>query len=154
MKDRDKNGQSAEDEEERKRQAILEKAMMDDLGIARVEDLPLEHVDPPPRHGRHDGRGPLRLAMPQPAPGVSDMWAEAQRQGLFNDDDAIAVRELDDLGGGRIYATRQQEVRAMASRIVHGVRETHRCVSILSIGYMRVFCVKPLADLVLTVLQC
>nr|CAD11371.1 conserved hypothetical protein [Neurospora crassa] len=123
MTDRDKNGQSAADEEEQKRKAILAKAMMDDLGTARVENLPLEDVDLPPRHGRHDGRGHSGLTMPRPAPAVSDIWAEAQRQGVFNDDDAIAVRELDDLGGGRIYATRQQEVSALASRLVRGVRD-------------------------------
>ncbi|EGO60264.1 suppressor of ascus dominance 2 [Neurospora tetrasperma FGSC 2508] len=123
MTDRDKSGQSAADEEEQRRKAILAKAMMDDLGTARVENLPLEDVDLPPRHGRHDGRGHSRLTMPRPAPAVSDIWAEAQRQGVFNDDDAIAVRELDDLGGGRIYATRQQEVSALASRLVRGVRD-------------------------------
>ncbi|KAK1780855.1 hypothetical protein QBC45DRAFT_462546 [Copromyces sp. CBS 386.78] len=122
MKDRDKNGQSAEDEAERQRKAILEKAMMDDLGISRVEDLPLEDIDAPPRHGRHDGRRPDRLTMPQPAPAVSDFWAEAQRQGVFNDDDALAVKDLDPLGGGRLYATRQ-EVAALGNRLIHGIRD-------------------------------
>lgn len=134
MTDRDKSGQSAADEEEQRRRAILAKAMMDDLGTARVENLPLEDVDLPPRHGRHDGRGHSRLTMPRPAPAVSDIWAEAQRQGVFNDDDAIAVRELDDLGGGRFYATRQQEVSALASRLVRGVRDQY--VSIHSEHWM------------------
>ena len=128
MKDPDKNGQSAEDEAERRRKAILEKAMMDDLGIARVEDLPLEDADGPPRHGhhvRHDGRRPDRLTMPQPAPAVSDIWAEAQRQGMFDDDDARGVKDLEDLGGGRLYATRQQQVAAMGNRLISGVRDQY-----------------------------
>ena len=128
MTDRDKDGQSAEDEEKRKRDAILEKAMMDDLGIARIETLPLEDVDNP-KGGRRNDRVPdrsygARLSMPRPAPAVATVWAEAQRQGLFDDDDAVAVRDLDTLGGGRIYATRQQEVRALGSRLVHGIRES------------------------------
>ncbi|CCC12415.1 unnamed protein product [Sordaria macrospora k-hell] len=126
MQDRDKNGQSVEDEAARQRRAILEKAMMDDLGTSRVEDLPLEDADGPPRHGRHDrhdGRRPDRLTMPQPAPAVSDFWAEAQRQGVFNDDDALAVKDLDPLGGGRLYATRQQEVAALGNRLIHGIRD-------------------------------
>lgn len=149
MQDRDKNGQSVEDEAARQRRAILEKAMMDDLGTSRVEDLPLEDADGPPRHGRHDrhdGRRPDRLTMPQPAPAVSDFWAEAQRQGVFNDDDALAVKDLDPLGGGRLYATRQQEVAALGNRLIHGIRNQY--VSIL-----RVFRVATFTNPSMTVLK-
>lgn len=148
MEDRDKNGHSADAEAER-RNAILNMAMLDDLGISRVENLPLEDADGPPRHGRHgryDGRRPDRLTLPQPAPAVSDFWAEAQRQGVFDDDDALAVRDLEDLGGGRLYATRQQQIAAQGARLIHGVRDQY-------VSIIRVFYLKRSTDLVITVLE-
>lgn len=159
MADSDKNGQSAEDEEKRQRDAILRQAMMADLSINRVEELPLEDVDPPPpRASRHDGPAPdrghgnTRLSMPQAPPDKSSIWAEAHRMGLFDDDDARAVRELDDLGGGRIYATRQQEVSALGTRLVHGIRE--RYVSFPSIQNCAYARCQTDADVFLTVLEC
>ncbi|KAK3392120.1 hypothetical protein B0T20DRAFT_472848 [Sordaria brevicollis] len=125
----DKNGQSAEDEAEQRRKAIMAQAMAADLGINRVEELPLEDVDPPPhRPARHDGPAPnpgqgnTRLSMPQAPPAQSSIWAEAQQMGAFDDDDARGVKDLDDLGGGRIYALRQQEASALATRLVQNLR--------------------------------
>ncbi|KAG7289699.1 hypothetical protein NEMBOFW57_006075 [Staphylotrichum longicolle] len=115
------NGKSAADREEELRQQAIQLAMMADLGLARVDELPLdtEHRDHR-GHGRggHDSRAngrrnqqPLRVvtvtqrAHPNGNAGwsMNDTWKDAIAAGLFNDADARGVKGLDDLGGGRLY---------------------------------------------------
>ncbi|KAK3307964.1 uncharacterized protein B0T15DRAFT_549872 [Chaetomium strumarium] len=112
--------QQAAGNEEETRRAAMQAAMMDDLGIARVAELPLDDG-----HGGRDrhNRGPganLNHPAPLPMPSASslsrqsgnagaasssagDLWRQAYTAGIFDDEDAAAVRGLDDLGGGRIY---------------------------------------------------
>ncbi|KAK4148003.1 uncharacterized protein C8A04DRAFT_23795 [Dichotomopilus funicola] len=77
------------------------RAMLDDLGISRIENLPLDtgnrnqqfHHPPPPPSRRLPSQG-MRF---------DEVWEAAINSGVFNDDDAEGVRGLDDLGGGRLY---------------------------------------------------
>ncbi|KAK4138862.1 hypothetical protein BT67DRAFT_453385 [Trichocladium antarcticum] len=111
--------------EKAENQAILN-AMMDDLGMMRLESLPLEdhnnrhHSD---HHSGHDGyAAPNRGTRPNPrghesharvgpsdftmaTPNVVGLWQAAFDTGVFDDEEAAAVQGLDDLGGGRVYAT-------------------------------------------------
>ncbi|KAK4151463.1 hypothetical protein C8A00DRAFT_17104, partial [Chaetomidium leptoderma] len=96
----------------------------DDLGISRVEALPLddEHRDRDRGHrGQHRaGANNHRRQMPPPgftaprrAPphgnpvggnwNINDVWRDAMAAGAFDDEDAHGVKDLDDLGGGRSY---------------------------------------------------
>ncbi|KAK4240988.1 hypothetical protein C8A03DRAFT_30826 [Achaetomium macrosporum] len=113
--------QQAAGNEEEMRRAAMQAAMMNDLGIARVAELPLDdgHGD---RDRRNRGPGVSNRNRPAPLPtpsassrprqngstgaggsGAGDLWRQAYAAGAFDDEDAAAVRGLDDLGGGRIY---------------------------------------------------
>ncbi|SPQ20976.1 d490303e-7063-4d67-be6a-4c2d69ee0125 [Thermothielavioides terrestris] len=103
-----KNGlpaKSTEDIDEEK----VQLAMMDDLGIARVENLPLED-EPRERGHAHRNHGPVSRGQGQPrgvAGGagwsIDQVWKDAIESGAFEDEEARGVKDLDDLGGGRIY---------------------------------------------------
>ncbi|KAK0720716.1 hypothetical protein B0H67DRAFT_643934 [Lasiosphaeris hirsuta] len=102
------------------REEVLKKAMMDDIGMKRVEDLPMENGEN--RHPHRGGRGPpARGARPltergnqgQNQPQVMNQWQVAIETGAFDDDDAEAVRGLDDLGGGRSYAAVREQTAGM-----------------------------------------
>ncbi|KAL2258210.1 hypothetical protein VTK26DRAFT_8570 [Humicola hyalothermophila] len=151
-------GQTTADmDEEEKRKLAAMQGMMDDLGIGRLNDLPLDNERRESDRGHHQrgagqgqrgrgnrghggdgfgnrdysgqgnytwtnanfnnrgqrvsGRGPIsheikvhapRSQVPQ-KPGLAELWTAAIGSGAFNDEDAAAVRGLDDLGGGRIY---------------------------------------------------
>ncbi|KAK2070197.1 hypothetical protein P8C59_004712 [Phyllachora maydis] len=90
-------------------------AMMEELGSARLDSLPLEDRarDHAYREGTHNNR-PGRAKQPnmmqhlsQPAAngggGLASMWQAAVNSNVFDDIDAQAVRGLSDLGGGRVY---------------------------------------------------
>ncbi|KAK3377926.1 hypothetical protein B0H63DRAFT_525184 [Podospora didyma] len=106
-------------EEEQKRRIM--QAMLDDIGITRVESLPMEDGGrnhsfkggpPPPAfqdYGFH--RKKSRVPEPEAPLGMVDVWNAAVRTG-FNDSDALAVADLDDLGGPRLYDRRKDTSRA------------------------------------------
>ncbi|KAK3359053.1 hypothetical protein B0T25DRAFT_84921 [Lasiosphaeria hispida] len=103
---------------------ILKQAMLDDIGIARLDDLPME--DGENRHAHRGGHAPPvrrpqtlgeRNEQGRNRQQVQNMWRVAIETGAFNDDDAEAVKGLDDLGGGRIYAT----ARERTSGILHNM---------------------------------
>ncbi|KAL2138721.1 hypothetical protein VTI28DRAFT_6353 [Corynascus sepedonium] len=96
---------AAEIEAKMKEQAAIQ-AMMDDLGKARVDQLPLDDGSKN-SHGAHHFRtsGPStqRRYFPVLTPSLNDVWKAAIAAGAFDDEDAEGVKNLDDLGGGRIY---------------------------------------------------
>ncbi|KAK0626886.1 hypothetical protein B0T14DRAFT_562753 [Immersiella caudata] len=93
--------------------------MLDDLGLHRVEELPME--DEPRGNRGHDNRGrdnwghdqryhanpPRRAAAPPAqdaiATEMANVWRQAQEAGEFDDSDCEQVKDLSDLGGGRLY---------------------------------------------------
>ncbi|KAK4219539.1 hypothetical protein QBC37DRAFT_457032 [Rhypophila decipiens] len=106
------------------KELALKRAMMEaDLGIHRVEELPLEdgNYGPVSRHhnalqaqvGSRAGETPIshrpRKIADRPARGVSNRWKAAIEGGEFDDEDSEAVEKLDDLGDetGRLYASRR-----------------------------------------------
>ncbi|KAL1838474.1 hypothetical protein VTJ49DRAFT_2642 [Mycothermus thermophilus] len=105
-------------------------AMMDDLGIGRVDQLPLDegrsgarddHRGHSNSHNSHHGAARNRSAgtAGPAAPGLWSAWNEAIAAGEFNDDDAEAVKGLDDLGGGRIYQNTASQVAANTFKILN-----------------------------------
>ncbi|KAK3326418.1 hypothetical protein B0H66DRAFT_550898 [Apodospora peruviana] len=102
---------------ERAAASAAELAMLDDLGIARVNELPMEDDHDRHHHGRRQapaGRSftvPTRIRKPaacnptttHPKTNVANVWKAAIDSGVFDDEDAEAVKGLDDLGGGRLY---------------------------------------------------
>lgn len=106
--------------------------MQDDLGIQRVEELPIEDEHPGDRGNRGHGHRnsyavrPTRKRAPAPNGEVVDavmsMWqsknpgpgvcfggliiefsVDAKDLGTFDDSDSEQVKGLSDLGGGRLY---------------------------------------------------
>ncbi|GAB1315119.1 hypothetical protein MFIFM68171_05329 [Madurella fahalii] len=86
--------------------------MMDDLGIARLDELPLdERNNNRDRHRRNHGGGVEfrgrerrgRATSVAVDASLGNLWNNAIASGAFDDDDAAAVRGLSDLGGGRLY---------------------------------------------------
>ncbi|KAH6840726.1 hypothetical protein B0I37DRAFT_408445 [Chaetomium sp. MPI-CAGE-AT-0009] len=115
-------GQSAADIEAAMKAERAMQAMMDDLGIARVEQLPLDDGSKDQVRGQrfhHAGANSNRRQPPLrgppaghslpggngPAWGMNQVWQDAMEARIFDDDDAEAVKDLDDLGGGRLYDT-------------------------------------------------
>ncbi|KAL2019699.1 hypothetical protein VTK56DRAFT_9236 [Thermocarpiscus australiensis] len=109
----------AERDAEMKKQAALQ-AMMDDLGSARLDQLPLEDELKNRGHGRHEpaiglsfrGRDrrdrETRDIGARARPVLNKAWKDAIDSGTFDDDDAAAVKDLDDLGGARLYDTAER----------------------------------------------
>ncbi|KAL2178079.1 uncharacterized protein P884DRAFT_277200 [Thermothelomyces heterothallicus CBS 202.75] len=102
----------AEIEAKMKEQAAIQ-AMMDDLGSARLDQLPLDDGPNGSKHARHyhNARSNTQHRQPSaPTTSLGDVWRDAIAAGAFDDEDAEGVKNLDDLGGGRIYdnaSTRQ-----------------------------------------------
>ncbi|KAH8902714.1 hypothetical protein BR93DRAFT_941370 [Coniochaeta sp. PMI_546] len=101
---------------------LVKAAMMEELGRHRMDTLPMADD-----HDRINRRGPphgapsrRRAVIPRiptrTAEGMAaaQNWISAIASGDFKDDDAAAMEGLDDLGGGRIYATRDEMVRGEA----------------------------------------
>ncbi|KAB5539468.1 hypothetical protein GE09DRAFT_1226280 [Coniochaeta sp. 2T2.1] len=99
--------------------ALVKAGMMEELGNCRLDDLPLEdnHHDVD-KHGR-----PVNARRQRPAtqntPTTAKIWKEALEGGLFKDKTAEEVAGLDDLGGGRSYANREEMVRGEVGRALH-----------------------------------
>ncbi|KAL2171944.1 hypothetical protein VTG60DRAFT_1003 [Thermothelomyces hinnuleus] len=95
-----------------KEQAAI-RAIMDDLGSARLDQLPLDDGPKGSKHARHyhNARSSTQHCQPSaPTTSLGDVWRDAIAAGAFDDEDAEGVKNLDDLGGGRIYdnaSTRQ-----------------------------------------------
>ncbi|AEO57015.1 hypothetical protein MYCTH_92349 [Thermothelomyces thermophilus ATCC 42464] len=95
----------AEVEAKMKEQAAIQ-AMMDDLGSARLDQLPLDDGPKASKHARHyhNARSSTQHRQPSaPTTSLGDVWRDAIAAGAFDDEDAEGVKNLDDLGGGRIY---------------------------------------------------
>ncbi|EAQ85797.1 predicted protein [Chaetomium globosum CBS 148.51] len=114
------SGRSAAEIEAEIRAERARLAMEDDLGIARVEELPLEtesrdrargqhgrHAEANSRRGQPSSRGPSgQPSLPGSngvAWGMDQVWQDAIAAKIFDDDEAETVKNLDDLGGGRLY---------------------------------------------------
>ncbi|KAK3296802.1 uncharacterized protein B0H64DRAFT_456442 [Chaetomium fimeti] len=144
-------GQSAADIEAAMKAEGARQAMMDDLGIARVENLPLDdgsrdrvrgqrghHAEPDPNRRqpplRRSPAGPSLPGVNGAAWGMNQAWQDAMEARIFDDDDAEAVKDLDDLGGGRLYDTgdgsQKARVSHMTMRILNqrSVRSGHQPV--------------------------
>ncbi|KAK4251706.1 hypothetical protein C7999DRAFT_10603 [Corynascus novoguineensis] len=96
---------AVEIEAKMKEQAAIQ-AMMDDLGKARVNQLPLDDGSKNSHgahHFRNSGPSTQRRYFPVLTPSLNDVWKAAIAAGAFDDEDAEGVKNLDDLGGGRIY---------------------------------------------------
>ncbi|KAK4121341.1 hypothetical protein N657DRAFT_673658 [Parathielavia appendiculata] len=146
--DQGPHGQSFLVDEAKMREEAAMMAMMDDLGVARVDELPLDEDRGRGRRDRghgHRGYGggtnahkcPPPLPAPQaprrapvhgnnPAAGwnFAQAWTDAIESGMFDDDDAQMVKGLDDLGGGRLY----DRVVDQTVRILHqrNMRTAHQ----------------------------
>ncbi|KAK4657086.1 hypothetical protein QC762_209830 [Podospora pseudocomata] len=120
--------------EELAEEAAIQQAMMADLGIGRLDELPVDDGELAAmnkkkgggkngRHGRGDrgDREPRQEYIRRPqiqndalvARGakMSNVWQDAIASGVFEDDDAAAVKGLADLGGPRLH-----ELKAEAKR--------------------------------------
>ncbi|KAH8893271.1 hypothetical protein GQ53DRAFT_860292 [Thozetella sp. PMI_491] len=110
--------------------AAIRAAMMEELGLDRLDSLPMSDKprnvdnrrrgDPAPKPARTPkkfrGQGPADNS-------VAAMWQSAITSGAFNDKDAADVKGLDDLGGGRIYDTRSraQHAKTQTSKILQNI---------------------------------
>ncbi|KAK3328339.1 hypothetical protein B0T19DRAFT_461759 [Cercophora scortea] len=111
--------QATKSSEETARLAAIQRAMMDDIGIQRLDELPMEdgERDRGP-HRRDHNVGNHRSHVIHPTarvnnPGVGSIWNTAIASGVFDDDDAEAVKGLDDFGGGRLYAAKAAATRVL-----------------------------------------
>ncbi|KAK4033960.1 hypothetical protein C8A01DRAFT_19167, partial [Parachaetomium inaequale] len=105
----------------------------DDLSITRVADLPLDtkpadrgrgHRSNHGNHSHHAGGNanwpaPIRRGGTGAGWGMDDMWKYAIDSGAFDDEDARGVKELDDLGGGRLYDTGTDRFADMTTRMLY-----------------------------------
>ncbi|KAH8671450.1 hypothetical protein BX600DRAFT_548425 [Xylariales sp. PMI_506] len=85
-------------------------AMMNDLGIGRLEDLARDDEgDRQHRDFRQlgDARISPSTATQTPANVVANPWMSAVAAGAFNDDDAHGVAGLDSIANGRLHAQRR-----------------------------------------------
>ncbi|KAM7188301.1 hypothetical protein V8F33_010738 [Rhypophila sp. PSN 637] len=98
------------------KELALQRAMMEaDLGIHRVEELPLEDGNNGPVSRHHNalqaqvGSGAGGTPISHRSRKIADRWKAAIEGGKFADDDSRAVEKLDDLGDetGRLYASRR-----------------------------------------------
>ncbi|KAK4191488.1 hypothetical protein QBC35DRAFT_537464 [Podospora australis] len=121
----------AEMEEKARYDAAVRLAMEGDLGLGRVEELPIED-----RH-RDDRRRPQRIddqfeerqrqrARDENAAllkrgDLGSVWGDAIKSGAFDDDDAAEVKGLGDLGGARVYdkSSRVAEVKNMTKKLLN-----------------------------------
>ncbi|KAK3365732.1 hypothetical protein B0T24DRAFT_669926 [Lasiosphaeria ovina] len=102
-------------------------AMMDDLGVDRVNNLPLEdnhrnhefanHHNPASRNLNLER---LNRSIQQIDPTLDNVWQSSIRNGVFQDEDAEAVAALADLGGGRIYQATRSMIQSMNDPRRHG----------------------------------
>ncbi|KAK0635850.1 hypothetical protein B0T17DRAFT_503349 [Bombardia bombarda] len=101
----------------------VRRAMMDDLGIQRIEELPLADGERGRGHHDHDydRRGAARASAHRVQPvvdtSIGNIWRES---GIFNDEDAREVAGLSDLGGARSYDNRSR-ISNMTGRILHNM---------------------------------
>ncbi|KAH6641701.1 hypothetical protein F5144DRAFT_484778 [Chaetomium tenue] len=129
------SGRSAAEIEAEIRAERARLAMEDDLGIVRVKELPLEtesrdhargqhgrHAEANSRRGQPSSRGPPgQPSLPGSngvAWGMDQVWQDAIAAKIFDDDEAETVKNLDDLGGGRLYDN-AAPVRPQTARISH-----------------------------------
>ncbi|KAK3685776.1 hypothetical protein B0T22DRAFT_230097 [Podospora appendiculata] len=111
--------QAAKSGEDAARLAAIQRAMMDDIGMQRLEELPME--DGEHDHGSHRRNHNVSSHHPHVVhstprvnnPGVGTIWNTAIASGVFDDDDAEAVKGLDDFGGGRLYAAKAAATRVL-----------------------------------------
>lgn len=91
------------------------KAMLVELGIARLDDLPMEDGE-----GRRRGRDmrtyfhPSKLSSGAPAVvpkfPIKSAWAQAIQRGDFDDDDAAQVAGMDSMADGQLARARRNQV--------------------------------------------
>ncbi|KAL8392938.1 hypothetical protein RB595_002940 [Gaeumannomyces hyphopodioides] len=83
---------------------MLTSTQQEELGLGRVQDLPMED-------GGRNGRGRMAsgpiVTVNRPAP--QGAWYIAIAGGEFDDDDAEAVKGLDNIADGRLHAIRDQD---------------------------------------------
>ncbi|KXX77705.1 hypothetical protein MMYC01_203153 [Madurella mycetomatis] len=88
--------------------------MMDDLGIGRLDELPLDegNNDRSRHRQNHNGGGEFRRSERRGSAtpvavdaSLGNLWNNAIASGAFDDEDAAEVKGLSDLGGGRLYDT-------------------------------------------------
>ncbi|KAL2129814.1 hypothetical protein VTI74DRAFT_7284 [Chaetomium olivicolor] len=108
-------------------EAEMMRAMMEDLGKSRQDDLPLDdkHVSDDGSYHYHRGdtsNWGRPLALPAPFR-IDDAWKRAMDAGEFDDEEAEAVKGLDTLGGGRIY----NNVLNTTVRMLDNVNRNKRC---------------------------
>ncbi|KAK5663045.1 hypothetical protein OQA88_6461 [Cercophora sp. LCS_1] len=123
-------GRTREEEEEELRQQAIRQAMIDDIGLGRLEELPLDDKkkEDDHRHNYRGGRitnhraGQSSGRAPRPGPTAANLWQAAINSGVFDDDDAEAVKGLDDLGGGRLYG----RVRDQSLQILNQMQPPNR----------------------------
>ncbi|KAK4180544.1 hypothetical protein QBC36DRAFT_354433 [Triangularia setosa] len=128
--------------QELEEQAVIQQAMMADLGIGRVNDLAVDDGELEamkaankakkcgtkkgrPDHGDHQPRVEYRCralnesaAVVARCTNMATVWKDAVASGVFDDDDAAAVKGLDDLGGPRLHE-RKADARVKATALIN-----------------------------------
>lgn len=85
----------------------IKAAMMADIGVVRLEGLPMEDGEGGRRLGKRT-RGPPPIQANFPV-AMNSKWLKAINDGKFNDDDAAQVKGMDSMADGHLARTRRQE---------------------------------------------
>ncbi|KAK4456444.1 hypothetical protein QBC42DRAFT_191020 [Cladorrhinum samala] len=108
--------------EELEREERMRLAMIEELGIHRLDELPMEDTHKASYDDRHPRKPQLEERPSRRNRGkdvilasgdLGSVWQAAIKDGVFEDDDAAGVRGLDDLGGARRYDTAPARTRRL-----------------------------------------
>lgn len=104
------------------------KAMLTELGSARLDDFPMEDGESGKR--RYDSRtsshNPNSVGDPPgviPRIPIKSAWAKAMQRGDFDDDDAAKVSGIDSMADGQLARARRSQ--AAANTTVHHTNDNH-----------------------------
>lgn len=100
------------------------KAMLMELGSARLDDFPMEDGESGKR--RYDSRTSNSIRDPPgviPRVPIKSAWAKAMQRGDFDDDDAAKVSGIDSMADGQLARARRNQ--AAATTTVHRTNNNH-----------------------------